>query len=968
MKKKKLLLGFSAICLVTFAAVSCGTKNDPVTPVDPTPGDKDDTTIVKDFTLRTSSSNNKFGVTPADNPIKFPSGFEGQIGYVMVDAITPSTGVAEYTYKTDAEGKKIINLSPVNGSFECLRPGKATVTVSTKAKGKQPKVEKTIDIIVEATTTSVGAHNFQDKSYEERAEITGLLEGWAMDNHLTGITLFQNGGYVLYNQRLKLGSDHYVPGFGYGNLSNGEITAPAPLLDQNSNEDYQWYYHTVLTTVPKDINYLNSQGEVVGDLYGYISAGLWNTKLKEDRSGYDWYNSLANGDLVAVNPDPTTGLATKFKVKVKTGKDDDLKYQTLSKNPRTVKFNNRNVELEDYVTAYKMLLTKSNNLSRGAELTSITSDGTLKGAAAYYNLTGDPNMSQKERDKLFDELVGIHVSKEEPNTIEFELAKPTSQFYAKYSLSNSLTMPIPMDFVNAIGGMQNYGASGEKDGSDVVDNILCLGPYLLEKFDNKNGGSIIFKLNEEFIDKKSSDPSVSSRYTIPGIYNSVKAGIKPTDLLNYFEKGTIDACGVPPDQLKKWIDKPECHRTEGDSTFKLNVNSTTQEEWDYFYKENFKKNQHAVSYKVKPIMSNDKFLKGLNESINRKEYAEIVGATPSQDYFGSAYLYDPEQGKSYNDTPYHQANLVTRFPETYGFNKEQAINDFRDAVNELVQTGKYTLPCKETITIHWMNVDDTKTYGLQLEKYIEDTFNDPAVSNGKFKLDVVNIDGTQNYEDVYSKHLQVGNFDLGFGSISGNALNPLNFLEVLKSDNSSGFTLNWGNRTDVVDNSLVYNGKTWSFDGLWTAANSGAVINNQGNLVKEPLKLSLQEIKLDADTKAYNVVIKWGIDAILASAKDTQLAIDKNSGITVTALLPKSATEDELVFVLIDAKDVTVNEKDKTISFVIPYNTANKEEADKLLKAQTIRFQVGYSLTINGKTSSNFFEKEFDKPNDFKGN
>jgi len=72
--------------------------------------------------------------------------------------------------------------------------------------------------------------------------------------------------------------------------------------------------------------------------------------------------------------------------------------------------------------------------------------------------------------------------------------------------------------------------------------------------------------------------------------------------------------------------------------------------------------------------------------------------------------------------------------------------------------------------------------------------------------------------------MMVGQFDIGFGSISGNALNPLNFMEVLKSDNSSGYTLNWGPDTDVVSNELQYDGCSWSFDSLWQAADTGAYL------------------------------------------------------------------------------------------------------------------------------------------------
>jgi hypothetical protein len=73
-----------------------------------------------------------------------------------------------------------------------------------------------------------------------------------------------------------------------------------------------------------------------------------------------------------------------------------------------------------------------------------------------------------------------------------------------------------------------------------------------------------------------------------------------------------------------------------------------------------------------------------------------------------------------------------------------------------------------------------------------------------------------------------GRFDLAFGAISGNTYNPLNFLEVLKSDNSSGFTLNWGSDTSVIDEKypIVYDGNKFSFDALWTVADHGGIVEN----------------------------------------------------------------------------------------------------------------------------------------------
>jgi hypothetical protein len=122
---------------------------------------------------------------------------------------------------------------------------------------------------------------------------------------------------------------------------------------------------------------------------------------------------------------------------------------------------------------------------------------------------------------------------------------------------------------------------------------------------------------------------------------------------------------------------------------------------------------------------------------------------------------------------------------------------------------------------------DITDYGNQIKTYFEKAFNDSQVSNGCVKL-VVDQAADTDWQAVYNDWMMKGRFDLAFGAISGNTYNPLNFLEVLKSDNSSGFTLNWGTDTSKVDtkNPIIFDGRRWSYDALWEVSNSGGVVEN----------------------------------------------------------------------------------------------------------------------------------------------
>ena len=231
-------------------------------------------------------------------------------------------------------------------------------------------------------------------------------------------------------------------------------------------------------------------------------------------------------------------------------------------------------------------------------------------------------------------------------------------------------------------------------------------------------------------------------------------------------------------------------------------------------------------------MSNSWFLDGLFLSIDRKELAAKNGYTPSANYFAGAYLIDPERGISYNSTEAHKNAVSGYYPETYGYNFEAAKVCFQTAVTELVADGSLVLgtaerPTEIHIELAWQAQVEITRYGDDVKQYFEKAFNDSSVCGGKVKL-VVDHFVCATWSDVYYKKMMVGQFDFGSGGIEGNTLNPLNFMEVLKSDNSAGFTLNWGLDTNECseEHHISYDDKFWSFDALWAAADHGALVKN----------------------------------------------------------------------------------------------------------------------------------------------
>lgn len=722
--------------------------------------------------------------------------------------------------------------------------------------------------VLEKFPEADGGYNFSS-DLEAKTEILGKLEEYAMSNFLTGISLFENGGFVRYSERVHLPTQEYITGYGFGLLSEGWLDDSwTPKVSKDAD-----YYRSATSSDPLDINAWMATGSQVADLNSYISTSYWGTKIDpEDSTKYVWYPILARDDCpepVAVVVDPETGVETLLRTEAdfenahksifKTWriyvKTNELKYHTAEEASAGIKndFNNRSVQLKDYEFIYKLLLTGATKLKRGTELASDTSYG-IKGAYSYNLRTANySGNTQGDYDKINDAwdsmkrngTLGIKTSEDvEGYTgnpyIQFELVNPVDQFTAKYTLSSNLYSPLPEEFFGRIGGSitdddvtvpnKNWVSGAQKfgrfNGDSIADRVLCLGPFHLDYW-NKNQETA-FKRSDDWFEH-----TEQGRYKIPGVHIRVVSGAttKPDAIYQEFIKEKFDATGIPSSRMseKQGSDK----QTRGDSTFKLNVNSCDQDRWNELNKEQWK---NTSVYKVKPFMSNLNFLNGLFWSIDRETFARDRGVNPSYNYFADSYLSDPKAGESYNSTQAHK-DAVSNFgidltKPGHGYDKSKAMNYFRTAVNELAAEGKIKLgssasnPTKLVLNIQWMYPSDEYEYGQDIGNNFMDAFNDSSVCGGRVKL-IVKHAADQQWDQVYNDHLMIGKYDLGFGAISGNSLNPLNFLEVLRSDNSSGFTLNWGADTSKFDerHPIVYDNKEWSFDSLWATADHGSVVS-----------------------------------------------------------------------------------------------------------------------------------------------
>jgi hypothetical protein len=655
--------------------------------------------------------------------------------------------------------------------------------------------------------TANGQRNFSLSSFEDKGEILSQLEKYAQDEFIAGIPMYDSSGNILYNTRLTIPSDVFVPNYGFG-VSEGTITAPMTAA-QEPFEAYRNYFHSWQQTQPVTLNHMNDQTSVVSDIAALFTSSYFGTKFTENKEGYEWYPVLSTAERpVAIDTTPIVvgdqTFSFKWRVPVKTG--GTLKYSTLSEVPAIAAFDGRAVELADYLTPFKLMLEE-----RWVRATDLGSE-TAGFAGVSEFLAGEG---------AFEDIEGIQLN-EETNSIDFEFNSIKSSFYAMYSLSSSLYSPIPQAFIDALNVLP--GKDRKLSGADmlglptrIVDTILSLGAYEIEEWQSQK--QIVFKKNADFIE--------ADRYNFEGYMYTILGS--STIAFNEFLAGKLDSASIPAPRLQEFKADDRRRQTLGSTTFKIQVNSTTQERWEELFGVTGSVLQTPESdyYEVEPIMSNKDFLNGLYFAINREDLAEFTGRNPAPEFFSDAYMIDPENGLSWRDSDEGKAAYANRLPGTEGYSRELSKAYFRRALTALTSgsTPAYNIgtasnPTTIELKVHMQTQTSVDQEGTKIKDYIETVFNtlNPGI---KLELDLY---ATANWFDVYYNSMMTGQFDMAVGAISGNTLDPLNFMDVLSSDQRTGFTLSWGPDTNAATQAIQYEDESFSFDALFEASQKETLV------------------------------------------------------------------------------------------------------------------------------------------------
>ncbi len=802
--------------------------------------------------------------------------------YVQYKGNEVSDGQSLTAYVSDAaamlvsyniDGEQVSDISYTSSNESVLAVDATTGYLTANAAGTASITayndydSQTYNFTVYETEAANGTYNYATASYEEKAEILGELEKYAVDNYLTGLTLFSDGGYVCYNSdRYAPLPTNYVSGYGWGTKKEGVLLSEL----SGARGGRPTYYQSGMTTLYEHANAMDGETSTVSDFASYFATTYWDTRLNATNDRYEWYSSLALDDRpIAIDEDGNETEAdfnTRWRVHVRTGEDAPV-YRTASSVEAVAAYDGQKVALEDYLTPFKFMLTQYNGQYRGSELT----DGSygFAGAANYYNATaandetGYPSTDAIWDDDLWDMYMGgddgvladgsrgnIITGKDDAGDyIEFNFLYECTQFFAMYYLTSTIFSPLPQSFIE-YWGADKLGKTPTN--YSPVDTMLSTGPYYIDEYSTTK---ITVTRNDQFyeyIDGQNGDfilndgHTARTVYQIPGFQFSL---IDSSLLESAFTAGEIDAYSPTLAYLNESYNTASGskgsinwrrYQTEGEANFKLNVNSQTQEQWDERFGVNGTVTAHveADRYECKPYLSDHDFLDFMSFSLDRQTICESRGKQPTQDYFSDNYLIDPEEGISYNDTDAHKAVLANRYNSTYGYNvsaaKASLLKAFTNeggledlaADGELEGSGTSSDPWLVTIDMLWMDPEDPDDYGDVFDG-LYNVFAQVSSEyyGGAYAFNVNQIAGSGDWMAVYYAMME-GSFDLGFGSISGDELDPLMFMYVLRSDNYTGMTLNWGADTNELADSIVYDGLTWSFDALWTAGTTGATVVN----------------------------------------------------------------------------------------------------------------------------------------------
>lgn len=818
-------------------------------------------------------------------------------------------GVTVKNGRTKADASGIVSADGKVVAPEVLEPTDFAISLYSQKDSKVVAKKLHLTVVPKGTIGKNDYFDYSSLNGTEREKMTVTAEKYLINNGLAPLTYADNAQFELYTERVHsplLDKNNYVPGYGFGIEEYGWIDKSKPLPDAQKTPKFANFFWDQYAADQDtgNFNYLDSNSNSVAVLYNYISQSYFRQLLNADSTGTEYTSGLSRKNAPeAVNPD-AKGASNTWKVYLRVGEGTGegvtkgLNYRTASTNPEIQKFNNRPIKLEDYLTPWKLLATKTTQYYRGAEQAGeSTPNRQIKGFPEFYQ-SSDKFTTNLPTDEEFQKALGVKLNKAD-NSITVTFNGTVTPDYAEYQLNGLWCNPIPEDFLKVIGtnAIEGAKAVGKTSGKlSPIDTTLSVGPYYLETYEPKK--TIAFKKNETWPLTK--DGHNRDLYKLEGVHLNCNAALStdPNNLITLFEGGSTDRSDIPQTFFDKYLTDPRKKATKGTGYFPVYfVNTYDKMFWDTRF------DTTENDWEVKPMLSNENFYKALLVGVDRNELAEYYHVNPAFGIQEPINKVSPKAEVAYNDSKAHKDVMKELFGKEYSssedFNswRNDAATLFEKAIEEELEAGHYELGTKDNPTVvEFVLASTDDAIRKQSNLYVfgdwQDAFN-LAVSthfgennennwmDGNKPLIKLEPKAHEYSTNMGDNDLQKNVIDLGVKAgkfdgqevfrVSGNPYDTFNNIEKYKTNDSSGFTLNFGANTDVVSKDMTYNNKVWSFDTLWSAGNGGVFANDFGG-EKSVFSVDQNNAEIKKVDDGFDVTLPVYFDANYVDAKSIKIS------------------------------------------------------------------------------------------------
>jgi ABC-type oligopeptide transport system substrate-binding subunit len=720
----------------------------------------------------------------------------------------PKTGVSAYDPASESD---ITSKIEVSGEVDTYDAGEYDLTYSVKSEvsNKTTTANRRITVTPQSDVEYAnGWYNYKFATADTRHTLFAAAEKWLLENAYAGIPLAAQSGLTIQHERIELPVDEYIPSFGWGRTYAHLTMDDAQVAAANGTAGFdlvnspalagQYTLRGWASQEPSTLNQWEGESTTESDYGSYINGSFYTAVLNAAHNGWEFAPELASGDPVAENAKVVNGktIAKVWNIPLRSNLQWAYNFNT---NTAGFPAGHEVLDAQDFMYTFRLALDKNwfRATSGGGDFIVLK----IKGAAAYANAV-KTGASQAEKDALWADF-GIKATS--PTNLRFEFEEEKSTFDIKYGIGWA---PVHKDIYEA--DPDNFGTNAQ--------HIASSGLFTVTYWEDSVGS------------RYAKNPLHPLANTIEWTGESLKI-LSSQDASNIalqaFNSGLLDAVGIPAAEVPNYAEDPRVLRTPGSSIWSLNINmvGTVDAQKKQFGQDS--------DYIPKHILSNKDFRLALYFSLDRDDLKTYDARTyASSMKISAAYYVEPEEGIPYRNTPQGLSVGEELSYETNGYDFDQAITLFKRAVateiaNDFLDRGtpgNYTVIDLECLTFDAASGAATSDLWISFAKHYFELLVDDE-NYVRVQLTPIKTPGQTIYDLI-----EVGEYDLALSSISGDTLDAASFLNIFCTDNRSGFLLNYGYDSNVVEIEAKWteNGRDYwqlfSFDGIYEVLNHNTYI------------------------------------------------------------------------------------------------------------------------------------------------